>query len=339
MDKTLKVWDLDSGRLERSLEGHSHSVAACAITPDGRRIVSASRDTTLKVWDLDSGRLLRSLEGHSNSVTACAITPDGRRIVSASDDTTLKVWDLDSGRLERSLEGHSNSVTACAITPDGRRIVSACLDHTLKVWDVATGACEVTIHGVAPFRCVTATPDLLCAGNNIGDLWVLETTSPPERMETTSTTRPLRLFYSYSHKDEALRAELETHLAILKRQGLIEPWHDRRIEPGTNWAGAIDSNLDEADILLLLVSADFIASPYCYEKEMQRALERHHASQLRVIPIILRPTDFKGAPFEKLQALPKDARPVTVWKDRDEAWTDVARGIRRVVESLRASKR
>ncbi|MCK6589776.1 MAG: toll/interleukin-1 receptor domain-containing protein, partial [Polyangiaceae bacterium] len=140
---------------------------------------------------------------------------------------------------------------------------------------------------------------------------------------------------SYSHKDEALRDELETHLTILKRQNLIEPWHDRRIEPGTNWAGAIDKNLEEADIILLLVSADFIASPYCYEKEMQRALERHHASQARVIPILLRATHFEGAPFEKLHALPKDAKPVTSWKDRDEAWTDVARGLRLVIESLR----
>ncbi|HZF47283.1 MAG TPA: TIR domain-containing protein [Polyangiaceae bacterium] len=233
------------------------------------------------------------------------------------------------------------SGTLCDLTsrvsPDGRRIVSASEDNTLKVWDVATGACEVTIHGVAPFRCVAVTPDLLCAGNYTGDLWVLETTSRPER--PTSTTRPLRLFYSYSHKDEALRDELETHLVILKRQGLIEQWHDRRIEPGTNWAGAIDSNLEKADILLLLVSADFIASPYCYEKEMQRALERHRASQARVIPILLRPTDFKGAPFEKLQALPKDTKPVTSWEDRDEAWTDVVDGIRLVVESLRASKR
>jgi hypothetical protein len=123
------------------------------------------------------------------------------------------------------------------------------------------------------------------------------------------------------------------------RQGFIAPWHDRRIEPGANWVGAIDRNLEKADIILLLVSADFIASWYCYKKEMQRALERHHASQARVIPIILRPTDFKGAPFEELQALPKDAKPVTDWKNKDKAWTDVARGIRLVVESLRASKR
>ena len=197
----------------------------------------------------------------------------------------------------------------------------------------------MTIHGVAPFLCVTVTPDLLCAGNDIGDLWVLETTSRPERQETTSTTPPLRLFYSYSHKDEALRDELETHLAILKHQGLIASWHDRRIEPGTNWAGVIDRNIEEADIVLLLVSADFMASPYCYEKEMQLALERHHAGQARVLPIILRPTDFKGAPFEMLQALPKNARPVTSWRDRDEAWTDAIGSIRIAAESLRASTR
>lgn len=148
----------------------------------------------------------------------------------------------------------------------------------------------------------------------------------------------IRLFYSYSHKDEAFRDELETHLAILRRQGIIESWHDRRIEPGGDWAGEIDRNLEEADIILLLVSANFIASDYCFEKEMKRAMERHQAGEARVIPIILKRADLEGVPFLKLQALPKDAKPIATWRDQDEAWTDVARGIRRVAETLRARK-
>ena len=108
-DKTIKVWDLESGRLLRSLEGHTDGVNAVALTPDGR-IVSGSADKTIKVWDLESGHLLRSLEGHTDGVKTVALTPDGR-IVSGSEDNTIKVWDLESGRLLRSLEGHTGRCT------------------------------------------------------------------------------------------------------------------------------------------------------------------------------------------------------------------------------------
>jgi len=147
---------------------------------------------------------------------------------------------------------------------------------------------------------------------------------------------PISLFYSYSHKDEALRDELETHLTLLRRHGVVRGWHDRRIPAGTEWAGQIDQHLEAADVILLLVSADFLASDYCYDKEMKRALERHGAGAARVIPVILRPCDWQSAPFWKLQALPKDGKPVATWKDRDEAFTDIARGIREAVASLAA---
>ena len=150
-----------------------------------------------------------------------------------------------------------------------------------------------------------------------------------------STPAPIELFISYSHKDEPLREQLGTHLSLLKRQGVIDEWHDRRIGAGQEWAGAIDEHLNHAAVILLLVSADFLASDYCYDLEMTRALERHDADDARVIPVILRPVDWRGAPFAKLQALPKDGKPVTSWPDRDEAFTDIARGIRKAVEDLR----
>jgi internalin A len=148
----------------------------------------------------------------------------------------------------------------------------------------------------------------------------------------------LRLFYSYSHKDETLRDELETHLKLLQRQGLIQPWHDRRIIPGDDWEDDIDDNLDRADIILLLISADFIASDYCYEKEMQRAMARHNSREAVVMPIILRPTDWQKTPFSKLQFLPKDGEPVTQWRDRDAAWLNVETGIKRVVEASKGKQ-
>jgi internalin A len=149
---------------------------------------------------------------------------------------------------------------------------------------------------------------------------------------------PLKVFYSYAHKDDTLRNEMETHLKILERRGLISPWHDRLIRQGDQWAGEIDVNLEIADIILLLVSADFIASDYCYSKEMTLALEREKAGKARVIPVILRDCHWKGAPFGDFQGLPKDFKPVTLWPDRDSAWRDVSEGIERAIQSIREKR-
>lgn len=140
-----------------------------------------------------------------------------------------------------------------------------------------------------------------------------------------------KLFFSYSHADEQLRDTLEKHLSALKRQGLIDTWHDRRILAGDELDHAIEQSLEEADVILLLVSADFLASAYCYDVEMQRAVERHNAGEARVIPIILRPCDWQDAPFGKLLAAPKDGRPVTSWPDLDEAFLDVVRAIKAAI--------
>lgn len=144
----------------------------------------------------------------------------------------------------------------------------------------------------------------------------------------------LELFYSYSHKDEELRNELERHLQLLQRNGLIQGWHDRRISPGAEWADDIDLHIRSAQIVLLLISADFLASDYCYGEEMRIALERHEQQRAVVIPIILRPVDWAGAPFAKLQALPRDGKAITLWRNRDEAFSLVAREIREVVIAL-----
>ena len=159
----------------------------------------------------------------------------------------------------------------------------------------------------------------------------------PQPAVTQEPAGPIRLFYSYSHKDEALRDELEEALALLKRQGLISSWHDRKIGAGEEWKGAIDQNLEEAQVILLLVSSSFLASDYCWDVETKRAIERHDRGEAKVIPVILRPCDWHGAPFGKLQALPKDGKAVTSWANKDEAWTDVAKGIRRAIETMRGS--
>ena len=147
---------------------------------------------------------------------------------------------------------------------------------------------------------------------------------------------PLTLFVSYSHGDEALKDDLVMHLANLKRQGQIRAWQDRDIEAGAEWDAAIKQQLETAEIILLLITARFINSDYCYDLEMQRALQRHAAGTARVIPIILKPCDWQGSPFSHLQVLPKDAKPVTKWDDPDEAFLNVVQGLRKAVETLQA---
>jgi hypothetical protein len=143
------------------------------------------------------------------------------------------------------------------------------------------------------------------------------------------------VFISYAHKDEDLRLELMDHLSNLQRQGSIACWHDRLIVAGQEWADQIDERLNSSQIVLLLVSASFMASDYCYQTEMRQAMARHDKSEAIVIPIILRACDWQGAPFSYIQSLPKDAKPITSWANRDEAWTNVIQGIHRALERLR----
>jgi hypothetical protein len=148
-----------------------------------------------------------------------------------------------------------------------------------------------------------------------------------------------RVFFSYSHADEGHRDRLEKSLAMLKRQGLIETWHDRRIPAGAELDRSISTELEKADVVLLLVSPDFLDSGYCFEIEMTRALERHDAGEARVIPIILRPCDWHASPLSKLMATPSDGRPITKWPDLDEAFQDVVESIRRALPKPREKPR
>ncbi len=146
---------------------------------------------------------------------------------------------------------------------------------------------------------------------------------------------PVNVFYSYSHKDQRFRNELETHLAHLRHEGLIQEWHDRQILAGQAWENEINTHIASADIILLLVSPDFLNSKYCYKKELRQALDAHEQGKSLVIPIILRPSDWKNAPFAKIQGLPLDAKPIVMWRNRDEAWLNVTQGIRLAINGLR----
>src|SRR5215471_11267290 len=141
------------------------------------------------------------------------------------------------------------------------------------------------------------------------------------------------IFFCYAHEDEDLLNKLKRHLWPLQRQGLIAVWHDCDISAGTEWEQEISQHLNAAQIILLLLSPDFMYSEYCYEVGMKRAIERHQRGEARVIPVIVRHVYWQGI-LGSLQALPTDAKPVRSWSDVDEAFYNVAEGIRTVVEHI-----
>lgn len=147
-----------------------------------------------------------------------------------------------------------------------------------------------------------------------------------------------RVFVSYSHADEAERVRLDVHLAPLAREGLIDLWCSRIIAPGSDWQRDIENEIEHADIVILLVTADFVASAYCFEKELATALRRHREGGVRIVPVLVKPVDFAHMPFGRFQALPRDLRPISTWDDADVAWLEVAHGVRELVEDIYRSR-
>ncbi|EYF03180.1 ATPase involved in DNA repair [Chondromyces apiculatus DSM 436] len=145
---------------------------------------------------------------------------------------------------------------------------------------------------------------------------------------------PIEVFFSYAETDRDLRDKIETHLAMLKRKGVIRGWHEGEIGAGEEWDREIREHLESAKMILLLISADFLASDFCYEEQMRRAIQRHERGEARVIPVILDACDWEPAPFGKLRPLPENRKPVTLWPNQSEAFADIAKGIRKQVEQL-----
>ena len=148
----------------------------------------------------------------------------------------------------------------------------------------------------------------------------------------------MNLFISYSHVDESHKDRLNTHLSTLKRNNVINAWTDNMIMPGQEWGEEINRNLEESEIILLLISPDFIASDYCYEKEMGRAIEKHSTKEAVVVPIIIEPCDWVDTPFSKLQALPKDAKAISLWGNHNEAWQNVIANLKKTITTVKDSK-
>ncbi len=145
--------------------------------------------------------------------------------------------------------------------------------------------------------------------------------------------RPVKIFISYTQADESYKNELATQLKLLKMQGLVEAWSDQEILPGQEWDAEIKEHLNEAEVILFLVSTEFLVSDYVNDVEIKKALERYDKGEVIIIPIIIRPIDISSFEIGKFQGLPSKAKPVSQWDDKDNAWLDVSNGIKKVIQS------
>ena len=144
-----------------------------------------------------------------------------------------------------------------------------------------------------------------------------------------------KIFISYSHKDESFKDSLDEHLSTLKRNKIIDIWHDRKIIPGQEWATEISENLKTSTIVLFLVSPSFLASEYCVSIEAQHAIQMHNQGSAILVPIIVRSCDWGDTPFSKFQGLPKNATPIRNWTDEDTAWLDVVNGLKKLISDFK----
>ena len=168
------------GRLLRTLAGHSNSVTAVVVTPNGKQLISGSMDKTIKVWNLATGEEKFTLTGHNDSVIALAVTPNGKEVISGSWDKTIKVWNLETGEEQLTLTGHSSPVYAVAVTPNGKKVISGSEDNTIKVWNLETGEEQFTLTGhISSVNTVAVTPNGNEVISGLGDktikVWNLET--------------------------------------------------------------------------------------------------------------------------------------------------------------------
>jgi hypothetical protein len=230
----------------------------------------------------------------------------------------------------RGMRDHQIVTTALvAYLQDKYACPEATLNHYLgemkDIEQIAIPSIAIHVYHMKQRRLMPANPQVLKNDPNI--------TPPLPPTPARELTKVVSIFFCYAREDEELLNKLKRHLRPLQRQGLIDVWYDRDISAGTEWEKEIDKHLNKANIILLLISPDFMDSEYCYGIEMKRALERHEQQDAIVIPVILRPVYWQGV-LGNLQALPTNAKPVKSWPDQDEALYDVAEGIRKGVEEM-----
>ena len=352
-ERTIKLWDVKTGDLLKTLSNQERWVSSVAFSPDGSRLASGSYDHTIKLWNTQKDTLSKTLNGLKGIVYSVAFSPDDNVLASGSSDSTstITLWNVQDGTPLRSLPGHKSLVHSVAFSPDGSRLASGSYDRTIKLWNPKNGALIRTFEGrptISSWLLLILILSALAVGVQ---RYRRQRAMPPDAALQPSASNPApstpassapgtapripRLFISYAHEDEAMHEEFGKHLKSLEYRNIVQIWHDRMIEPGMDWDQEIEKKLEDADIIVLLISADFVSSAYAFGIEMKRALQLNREGKARVIPVIIRPYGWERLEFSRFQILPTGATPISEWPNQDRAWKDVTRSIEQVALKLR----
>ncbi len=325
-DKTIKLWHAPTGQLRQTLQEHTDTVHSIAWSSDKLTLASGSADYTVRVWNGQTGQIRHTLTGHKDTVHSVAWHADGLLLTSASDNKMIKLWHARTAQPLGDLSGHTGAVFSVAWSNDGLTLASGSADSTIRLWGAKTQR--------------LSAPDTVSLSIESG-ISAVDRSSPNSEIFTSGNgpSLPTTIFFCYSHTDEALLNQLKTHLRPLQRQKLVEFWYEREIHAtSAEHEAESKKKLDTAQIILLLISPDFIDSDYFYGKEVKRALERHRRGEATVIPIMLRPVYWHGELADTLQTLPIDGKAVTNpdWHIQDKAFYHVANDIASAITQLTA---
>jgi len=360
-DGELRRWDLiaDQHTVLATVEAH-----ITCLRLIGETVVTGGSDGVLRHRRLSDGVLIREWDVHAGGVLSLALVDGADEIVSAGQDGRILRWALPDLRPRGVVGPSTGAIASVTSISDSGLLAYVGMDEAIHIAGIGqegrdervlrvlrqfekmdiTGATGITEAQRQLLYTLGAVDDRHPGagsrpagqpepGGPTDPLPPTTPTGPHPRGEETGRRR-LSVFVSYTHRDEDLRAQLDRHLSALRIEGLIDTWHDRHIRYGTMWRDEIDSNLEAADVILLLISADFLASRYCRDVEMKRAMQRHREGTAQVIPIILRDCDWHGLDVTELQAMPQDGRAVTSWPNQDEAFSQIVKGIRHVVRYI-----
>jgi WD40 repeat protein len=351
----VRIWDSYTGQPKRVLQT-SHQAFCISWSPDSRLIAIAGDSPYIGVWNATGG-MRKRFTTHAQEVFSLAWSRDGRYLATGGDNSYIYIWDVANSDASAILGGHADSVVALDFSFDGKYLASKSLDGTLQIWDrernsdpllvIREGAARndrfptVAFHPTAYIVAGAESP-----GGRIRLRPVREDRTPPDGPRTADDPeaaplvagRPIRLFVSYSHNDRELIKHLHPYLEKMQQDGLIEAWSDRNILPGDDWQKAIDERLNSAQIVVLLITQEFLISKYCQSIEVERALQLRKEGKACVIPVLMEAADWENDKIHRLQILPDDAKPVMSAGNTKEALLNVSRGIRKVVEELQRNR-
>lgn len=328
------------GAVLKDRKVHDSIVGDIAEGPDGV-LLSCSDDHTIKTLSPDDLGILKTTLLDSTAVNNLLV--GANYLAATTDGGSTFILDVDSHAVLQRYVDHRGPVRAIAAVGDS---LLATGDRTgeVRVWSPQSLMTMFSYRfheRVIELEFQSSTSRLFAITESEVASLQLDLSKVGQAKlqdgsrgqgESALRARAIDIFVSYSHRDEAFRRQLDTHLSLLKRQGKIRSWCDRHMDGGTAFNAEIRSKLLEAEIVLLLVSPDFMASDYCFEIEMDIALSRHAAGTARVVPIILRHTDWHSSPLGRLVALPRDGKPIDAWTSQDEAFLDVVVALRSMID-------